>query len=150
MRPMPLSILPIACLWAASAWAGESAPPVDGHAHHAAHADALLEGALHATDAPLRAGMLRIRERLSAPRPADAASAKQLADAIRGEVQQLIAQCQLQPAADFALHGVLALLLEGSAGLRADADDDQAWSNLQEALALYAQRFDDAGFGAPR
>jgi len=147
---MTLSILPIACLMAVTAWAGEGAPPVDGHAHHAAGPDAAAERALHATDAPLRAGMLRIRDLLSAPRPADTAAAKQLADGIDGEVQRLFAQCQLEPAADAALHDVLALLLAGSAGLRADAADDHAWSKLREALALYPRRFDDAGFGASR
>lgn len=129
--------------------------PAQEHAHehaHAAHSapDTAADGVLHATDAPLRAGILRIRDLLAAKRPADATAAKALADGIDGEVQQLFAQCKLEPDADAALHGVLALLLEGAAGLRADAGDDDAWAKLQQAIALYPQRFDDAAFRAAR
>ncbi len=153
VRKINLSILPIACLWAVSACGSESAAPVDEHAHHAhleAHSDAVAnpaaEGTIYATDAPLRAGMLKIRELLSAPRPANAEAAKQLTDGIDAEVQQLFAQCKLEPAADAALHGVLALIIEGSAGLRVAAGDDDAWAKLQEALALYPKRFNNTGF----
>jgi len=156
MRKLTLSILPIACLWAVSACASENAAPVEEHshhAHHAAHSDAVAnpttEGAMYATDAPLRAGMLKIREFLSAPRPADTEAAKQLTNEIDAEVQKLFAQCKLEPAADAALHGVLALIIEGSAGLRVAAGDDHAWAKLQEALALYPKRFNDTGFDAP-
>ena len=151
MRKTTLSILPIACLWAVSACASESAAPVNEHAHHehhAAHSDAAAEGMMYDTDAPLRAGMLKIRELLSAPRPASTEAAKPLIDAIDAEVQQIFAQCKLEPAADAALHGVLALIIEGSAGLRVAASDDHAWAKLQEAIALYPKRFNDTGFDA--
>ncbi len=154
MRKMTLSILPIVLLWAAAAGAGNSTTPVAPHEHHAhpeAHsagaADTTAEGrTMYSTDAPLRAGMLKIRELLSAPRPASAEAAKQLTDGIDAEVQQLFAQCKLEPAADAALHGVLALIIEGSAGLRVAAGDDHAWAKLQKALALYPKRFSNTGF----
>lgn len=138
--------LPALCLCLCLAWGAGAvaAPPAHEHAHvqPAANATSIL----HASDAPLRAGMLRIRELLAAPRPQEADAARGLADAIDAQVQQLFAQCKLEPDADAALHGVLALLLEGAAGLRADADDDAAWAKLQQALVLYSQRFDDPGF----
>ena len=157
MRKMTFSILPIVCLWAISACASNNAAPVDEHAHHAlhsAHSDAVVnpttEGTMYATDAPLRAGMLKIRQLLSAPRPTNIQAAKQLTDGIDAEVQQLFAQCKLEPAADAALHGVLALIIEGSAGLRVAAGDDHAWAKLQEAIALYPKRFNNTGFDAPK
>lgn len=130
---------------------GAHGVPAQEHAHEhagAAHVAATADGLLHATDAPLRAGMLKIRDLLAAPRPGDGVAARALADNIDGEVQQLFAQCKLEPDADAALHGVLALLLEGAAGLRADTGDDDAWAKLQQALKLYPQRFDDATFRA--
>lgn len=151
MRKITLSILPIACLWAVSAVASASTAPVNEHAHHehhAAHGDATAAGTMYATDAPLRAGMLKIRELLSAPRPANTEAAKPLTDAIDAEVKQLFAQCKLEPAADAALHGVLALIIDGSAGLAVNASDDHAWAKLQEAMALYPKRFNDTGFDA--
>lgn len=149
MKPnKPLLLATLLC-----AAIGANGIPAQEHAHehaHAAHAPAAADGVLHATDASLRAGMLKLRDLLAAPRPADAAAAKILADGIDGEVQQLFVQCKLEPEADAALHGVLALLLEGAAGLRADAADDAAWDQLQQALKLYPQRFDDAQFSAGR
>lgn len=147
----PNKPLLLATLLCAGTWA--NGLPAQEHAHehaHAAHAQAAADGVLHATDAPLRAGMLKLRDLIQAPRPGDAAAAKTLADGIDAEVQQLFAQCKLEPDADAALHGVLALLLEGAAGLRADAADDAAWDKLQQALKLYPQRFDDAQFRAAR
>jgi hypothetical protein len=145
-KPLLLGALLCAAIWA-------NGIPAQEHAHehaHAAHAPAAADGVLHATDASLRAGMLKLRDLLAAPRPADAAAAKILADGIDAEVQQLFVQCKLEPAADAALHGVLALLLEGAAGLRADAGDNDAWAKLQQAIALYPERFDDATFRAGR
>lgn len=147
---MQKSMLLAGCLLGAAAWASPSAPEhVHAHAHDPAHAQAPADGARHATDAPLRAGMLRIRELLGAARPVDAAAAGALADGIDTQVQQLFASCKLEPEADAALHGVLALLLEGAAGLRADAGDDAAWGKLREALVRYPQLFVDTGFGLP-
>lgn len=145
-KPLLLGALLCAAIWA-------NGLPAQEHAHehaHAAHPQASADGVLHATDAPLRAGMLKLRDLIQAPRPGDAAAAKTLADGIDAEVQQLFAQCKLEPEADAALHGVLALLLEGAAGLRADAADDAAWDKLQQALKLYPQRFDDVQFRAAR
>ncbi len=146
-KPMLLGALLCAGIWATGLPAQEHA---HGHEHASARAEAAADGVLHATDAPLRAGMLKLRDLIHAPRPADAAAAKTLSDGIDAEVQQLFAQCKLEPEADAALHGVLALLLEGAAGLRVDAADDAAWDKLQQALKLYPQRFDDAQFRAAR
>lgn len=90
--------------------------------------------------------MAAIQDLLSAERPADAAAAAALATAIQARVQQLFAECKLAPAADAALHGVLAQLLDGAAALRADHGDEAAWARLESALTLYAERFDDPRF----
>lgn len=119
--------------------------PVHAHAH-AASADAAVDATPYATDAPLRAGMAAIQDLLSAERPADDAAAAALATAIQARVQQLFAECKLAPAADAALHGVLAQLLDGAAALRADHGDEAAWARLESALTLYAERFDDPRF----
>lgn len=117
------------------------------HAHaHAAPVDTAVDATPYATDAPLRAGMAAIQDLLRAERPADAAAAAALAIAIQARVQQLFAECKLAPAADAALHGVLAQLLDGAAALRADYRDETAWARLESALTLYAERFDDPRF----
>lgn len=122
------------------------------HRHAHAQHEAALDTAVHpyATDAALRAGMLRVKGLLDAPRPGDARAAGLLADAIHAEVKRLFAECRLEADADAALHGVLALLLQGADGLRKDAADDAAWQSLRQSLVLYPQRFDDPGFGVRR
>ena len=88
-KPLLLGALLCGVIWATGLPAQEHA---HGHEHAAAHAEAAADGVLHATDAPLRAGMLKIRDLIRAPRPADGATAKTLADGIDAEVQQLFAQ----------------------------------------------------------
>ena len=67
-KPLLLGALLCAGIWATGLPAQEHA---HGHEHAAAHAEAAADGVLHATDAPLRAGMAKIRDLIRAPRPAD-------------------------------------------------------------------------------
>ena len=70
MKPDKTVLLCALCagIWATGLAAQEHA---HGHEHAATHAEAAADGVLHVTDAPLRAGMLKIRDLIRAPRPAD-------------------------------------------------------------------------------
>jgi type VI protein secretion system component VasF len=101
----------------------------------------------HASDAPLRAGMGAIRQLLMAtPKDSAAAQLAALADGIEAEVQGIFRECRLQPAADAALHGILATLLQAVADLRQPPVPASTWTDLDQALHSYQQQFDDPGF----
>ncbi len=69
-----------------------------------------------------------------------------LADGIETEVQGIFRECRLQPAADAALHGILAALLQAVAELRQPPVAASTWTHLNQALRSYQQQFDDPGF----
>lgn len=102
-----------------------------------------------ATDAPLRAGMARIRNAVTANMPdyrqrglsRDQATA--LASEIEQSVDYLFANCRLEPAADAALHGLLAQLLQGAAALRRDPAADDGMPAVLAALERYPRMFLD-------
>lgn len=105
-------------------------------------------GQRYATDAPLREGMGRIRQSVLALEhaqhgPIGPEHAVLLADGIKRDVDFLIANCKLEPAADAALHGIIARLLQGAAALKADARDVPAIKLMRAAVADYALVFDD-------
>ena len=106
-----------------------------------------------ATDTPLRTGMARIRDSVDAldqtmhGRP-DPSRAGALAGRIETDVSYLITHCRLEPAADAALHGIIARLLQGAAALKRQPADPAPIAALQQALRDYARSFDDPGFKA--
>jgi len=100
------------------------------------------------TDAPLRAGMARIRIATGALAHAehghlDSAQVRALADELHAAVNAMIAQCKLEPAADAALHPLLARVLQASQALRQAPEDPAPLGELQEVLRRYPQLFDD-------
>lgn len=110
-----------------------------------------------ATDAALRAGMAGIRSAFDADhaaihdgRESDAQYAA-LADRIQSQVNQIVAQCQLPPAADANLHLVIADLSVGADLMRGQ---DPARSRhdgaalVHGALVAYGQYFDDPDWSA--
>ncbi|MGE3298455.1 MAG: hypothetical protein AB7I68_14035 [Porticoccaceae bacterium] len=107
-----------------------------------------------ATDAPLRAGMARIRNAVAANRPDDRQRglSREQATALASEIEQsvnyLFANCRLEPAADAALHGLLAQLLQGAAALRRDPAAEDGIPAVLAALASYPRLFLDAQWQA--
>lgn len=99
-------------------------------------------------DAPLHAGMLRIRTATEALENAehgrlDATQTAVLASEIESATQRIFAECKLEPDADAALHPLLARVLAASRDLRAKPDDLAPVGELREVLRLYPLRFND-------
>ncbi|MGD9598109.1 MAG: hypothetical protein AB7G76_02450 [Steroidobacteraceae bacterium] len=141
-----------------AAAAGESAD----HAAHAAAGGAAIEqlaldaGNKWATDAPLRAGMAAIHGAFDAEHAAiDAgnlgdAGYEALAGRIDAQVQDIIRNCKLPPAADANLHYIIADLSRGAEEMRGG---DPARTRLEGAVLVhgaldaYGKYFDDPAFG---
>jgi len=126
-----------------------------GHDDHAAHAPATApaDGQRYATDAPLRKGMADIRMAVAAlDHHEHGHMNEQQALATVGIIERaigdIVANCKLEPEADHALHGVLAKLGKGVAGLKADPNDMTALAPMREAVADYAVLFDDTDAAA--
>jgi hypothetical protein len=104
-----------------------------------------------ATDAPLRAGMARIRQSV-----ADLAhyerghmgpeQAVGLAGDIEKDVGFLVKNCKLEPAADAALHGIIGQLMKGTQALKSKPSDLSALAPMRAALDEYARTFNDPAF----
>lgn len=123
---------------------------VPAHDHHVPPGGLHLNhGQRWATTAPLRQGMGGIREAVLAAMPAataqplTAAEADRLADAIRTQVDYLVAHCVLAPEADAVLHVLLGELLEGAAALRRNPADADALPRIVAALREYPRYFAD-------
>jgi len=116
-----------------------------GHDHHHGGASVTREqSGKWKTDATLRAGMTRIHQALV--RHVDTgAPAERLAASVRGEVDTIIANCRLDPAADAALHGVLGQLLDGARALEG-AETDRGLVQIREALEAYGRQFRHPGW----
>src|SRR5690606_5838293 len=119
------------------------------HAHHtAADAQVTAPAERYATDAPLRKGMADIRMAVTAlDHHEHGHMNEQQALATVGIIERaigdIIVNCKLEPEADHALHGVLAKLGKGIAGLKADPNDMGALAPMREAVADYAKLFDE-------
>lgn len=121
------------------------------HGAHGTAGLALNDGARWNTDAPLRAGMQRIRDAaVSAldawPKPLPQAEAKALATAIRDQVSYLVTNCKLEPKADAVLHVLLADLLGGAEALERDPQSQDGLPRIGRALRLYPEYFDHPGW----
>jgi hypothetical protein len=126
------------------------------HSHDRAQAAVgqmkLNDGSKWATDAPLRAGMAAIQSAFDADHPAIHAGTatdaqyEALAARIEAQVNEIVANCKLPPAADANLHYVVADLLQGVSLMRgsdpARTRHDGA-ALVHGALAAYGKYFDD-------
>lgn len=107
------------------------------------------QSALFTTDAPLRAGMARVRTAVAAivPDYRQRGLSREQATALASEIEQsvnyLFANCRLEPAADASLHGLLAPLLQGAAALRRDPAADDGMPPVLAALESYPRLFLD-------
>ena len=154
---VPLTIAGFALLGLASP---SHAQPAHEHEHGLAHAGesalvAKLEldaGKRWPTDASLRSGMAAIRAAFDADHPAihagqqSDAQYEALAGRVETEVNGIVANCKLPPAADAQLHYVVGDLLQGVA-LMKGADPDKSRhdgaAKVHGALRAYGTYFDD-------
>lgn len=107
------------------------------------------------TDAPLRAGMATIHAAFEADHPAihagqqTDAQYQALADRIETQVNSIVANCKLPPAADANLHLVIADLLQGISLMRgqdAQRTRHDGAALVHGALEAYGRYFDDPAF----
>lgn len=120
------------------------------HAGHAAPAASLKldNGMRWETDAPLRAGMIEIREAMAASLESIHAGAfaptdyDALAARLEQQIDYVTTNCHLPEAADAELHVVLGQIIDGIDAMRGGPDRDQGAVKVVEALDLYAKGFD--------
>lgn len=108
-----------------------------------------------ATDAALREGMGRIRDSVASLQHyehghASPEQAVALATSIEQDIRFLIANCKLEPAADAALHAIIARLAQAAQAFKADPRDLGTIQSMRDALRDYAQQFDDPGLDQGR
>ena len=108
------------------------------------------------TDATLRKGMAEIHAAFDADHPAihageeTDAQYEALASRIEGQVNLIVANCKLPPAADANLHFVIADLLQGVSLMRgqdAQRTRHDGAALVHGALGAYGKYFDDPAFG---
>jgi hypothetical protein len=120
------------------------------HQHGDMHSKLRLDqGQPWATDAPLVAGMERIRDAVNeaAALPTlNATSAAALAQSVRGQVDFLIANCRLEPEADATLHVFIGQLLNASGALEKNPASAEGLPQLQETLREYPHYFAHPGW----
>ncbi|WP_426689613.1 DnrO protein [Rhodanobacter ginsengiterrae] len=79
---------------------------------------------------------------MSAPMAVDRAST------VEEAVDFMFAHCQLAPAPDAALHGILVPLRGAAQALKQDPQDLKAVADMRAAIAHYPRYFDDPGWDA--
>lgn len=104
-----------------------------------------------ATDAPLRAGMLRVHRALQSlqsytEQHGDATGALQHAEEIDAAVAYMFANCALPPVPDRALHSILLPLLEANRALQADPGALAPIAVMRDTVARYPQLFHVPGW----
>lgn len=147
---MRLSLLPPALIVAA----GLSGLPVhaqDHAAHHPAPAAAASSDTAQrwSADATLRRNMRGIRAAVEALGHYEhghmgSEQALIVAAKIEGHANEIIANCQLPPDADAALHAILVPLMSGAAALKQDPKRLEVIVPMREALVQYERQFDHA------
>lgn len=140
----------------ALSFSGTSLAAASAHQHEAAApALQLNAGAKWATDAPLRKAMGALNGAMQAALPQihdntlEAAQYDQLVVRVNDEVAYMVKHCQLEPAADAQLHGVIAELLAGAtsmAGKTQGVTRREGAVSVLGALDSYATYFADASF----
>ena len=137
---------------------------VDHSRHHAKAAVTDAATGPFATDAPLRAGMGRVRKSvesltaltaLTASSSVGAAGESGVDDTrvlgmtaeIRSAIQSIFAECRLPPDADAALHPLLADLLQASAALTDAPSSLTPVAQMQRVMTRYDAKFRDEDSG---
>jgi hypothetical protein len=136
----------------------------ESHSHeHDSAVDAsalrLNNGQKWATDAPLRASMSEISRVTAAALPVvhsgkmTAEKYAKLGAQLEAQIANIVHNCKLEPAADEALHVILAELLHGNEVLQGKAAGAKRTAGVVavvKALGKYGEYFDQPGFKAPR
>ena len=118
------------------------------HEHDHGAPPQLAEGQLWATDAPLRAAMVRIRAAVEQHTPSyrqgtlQAAQAQALASAIEDDIDYMIANCKLEPEPDAALHVLIARMMNAATALKTDPMSETGLPQAVSALSEYGSTFD--------
>jgi len=127
----------------------------EGHAVHAPlTATAPVPTQRWASDAPLRKGMRDIRVAVQALEHYEhghmgIAQVSSTVALIDTSVNDIFANCRLEPDADVALHGLLARFLAGAEAVRTSQQVPVAEiAAMRAALARYPQLFDDPAWDA--
>lgn len=133
--------------------AEDHAVPAAEHTAHEVVVPQLNDGRRWRTDAPLREGMERIREAVTAADASarraggmDAEAARSLAAAVDETIAYMISNCRLEPAADANLHMLLARLSFGAAAIRANPRSTTGLPSLLDVLEVYPRYFEHAGW----
>ena len=158
-RTLRLVLIAALAVLAAPATALAQHEHAQGHMHDASSATvanlALDGGKKWPTDASLRDGMSGIRAAFDADHPAIHAGTETdaqydaLAGRIEEQVNSIVANCKLPPAADANLHYVIADLMQG-VGLMRGTDPQRTRHDgaalVHGALRAYPKYFDDPGW----
>lgn len=121
--------------------------------HHGANPVAAVPAERWTPDAPLREGMRRAHAavdelrhyemgHMSAPMAVDRAVA------VEEAVTFMFAHCTLAAKPDAALHGILVPLLGATQALKQNPQNLKAVADMREAIAHYADYFNDPGWDA--
>ena len=128
--------------------AHSSADHDHGHDHAAATVMTLNNGQRWETDQPLRTGMQRIRDAVEQTFTAHASGrltaeqTKGLSATVQENVNYLIKNCQLSPAADATLHVLITEMLTSAAQLAQNPTAHQGLDQMGQALQHYSEYFD--------
>lgn len=130
------------------------ATPAHDHGHAEVAGKPLPAGQRWATDAPLRQGMSEIRDALASrlQRIHDDTLSndqyKALAQTTETQIAHIVANCQLTPDADAALHGVIAKMAEAADAMSAKSkvSPREGAVLLADALDSYGRHFDHPGW----
>jgi hypothetical protein len=134
-------------IWGNTAHAAEAG---HDHGHAAAAAKPLPAGKRWTTDAPLREGMMQIRQSLEPKLGAihkDKLAAdeyKAIAEHADKQIANIVANCKLPPDADAALHGIIARVGEGTEAMagKSKLQPREGAIKVVEALEEYGRTFD--------
>jgi len=124
------------------------------HGHESAEPPALRlnDGQRWATDAPLRAGMSRIRQAFEQALPAFRAGTAghgayaALAEELDSQLRFLFANCRLPPDADAQLHVLLAQVADAASALGEAGEAAPGMHALHRALKMYGDYFRHPGW----
>src|SRR3546814_14700879 len=105
--------------------------------------------------ANLREGMGRVRSAVDELRHHEMGHmgderAALLAAGITRDVGWIVANCELAPAADAALHPIIGRLAADAAALKSHPGEVAPIASMRDAMADYARLFDDPGNAAAR
>ena len=134
-----------------------AAGPAGHHEHEAAGLSALKldAGRKWATDAPLRKGMMEIRNAIAADKETihagrmNAAKYDALAKKVDGHVAYIVENCKLPPEADAQLHLVLAEMTQGLDAVKGKDKKVNRRAGVEKiiaSLAAYNRYFDHPGW----